>query len=92
MITYDGLIQLGFDPSEFKLSSSVASNRKTYISYWASDKPKPSEAEIEQAEQVYIAEALAKKESIEAIRASALQKLVENAGLTVEEANELVKS
>ena len=30
-------------------------------------------------------------ESKEAIRASALQKLVENAGLTVEEASELVK-
>ena len=37
------------------------------------------------------AEAIAKEEAREAIRASALQKLVENAGLTVEEVEEFLK-
>jgi hypothetical protein len=91
MITYNGLIKLGFDPSEFKLSNSVASNRQTYISYWGSNKPEPSIEEIEQAEQVYIAEAQAKEEAREAIRASAMRKLVENAGLTVEEVKSFIK-
>jgi hypothetical protein len=36
------------------------------------------------------AEAIAKEESREAIRASALQKLVENAGLTVEEVKSFI--
>ena len=91
MITYDGLIQLGFDPSEFKLSSSIASNRQTYISYWTSDKPQPSISEIEQAEQEYIAKQRLIKERKEALRASAMQKLVENAGLTIEEVRTFLK-
>jgi len=37
------------------------------------------------------AEAIAKEEAREAIRASALQKLVENAGLTVEEVKSFIK-
>ena len=37
------------------------------------------------------AEAIAKEEAREAIRASALQKLVKNAGLTVEEVEEFLK-
>ena len=37
------------------------------------------------------AEAIAKEEAIEAIRASALQKLVANAGLTVEEVKSFLK-
>jgi hypothetical protein len=46
---------------------------------------------VEQAEQVYIAEAIAKEEAREAIRASALQKLVDKAGLTVEEVKSFIK-
>ena len=46
---------------------------------------------VTQKAQIMEAEAIAKEEAREAIRASALQKLVENAGLTVEEASELVK-
>ena len=78
MITYDGLIQLGFDPSDFKLSSSVASNRQTYISYWGSDKPQPSIADIEQAEQVYIAEVQAQQEAKAQLRTSVINKIATN--------------
>ena len=42
-------------------------------------------------EQRLEAEAIAQEEAREAIRASALQKLVENAGLTVEEVEEFLK-
>lgn len=42
-------------------------------------------------EQRLEAEAIAKEEAREAIRASALQKLVENAGLTVEEVKSFIK-
>jgi hypothetical protein len=83
MITYNGLIQLGFDPSEFKLSNSVASNRQTYISYWGSNKPEPSIEEIEQAEQVYIAEAQAQAEAKAQLRTSVINKIATN--LTSEE-------
>ena len=83
MITYNGLIQLGFDPSKFKLSSSVASNRQTYISYWGSSEPQPSVSEVEAAEQVYIAEAIAQQEAKEALRQSMITKLAST--LTPEE-------
>jgi len=83
MITYNGLIKLGFDPSEFKLSNSVASNRQTYISYWGSNKPEPSIEEIEQAEQVYIAEAQAQAEAKAQLRTSVINKIATN--LTSEE-------
>lgn len=49
--------------------------------------PMYTQEELDQME----AEAIAKKEAIEAIRASALQKLVENAGLTVEEVKSFLK-
>ena len=84
MISYYGLIELGFTPEEFELQDDSL-GEGVYIKEWNSDKPQPSVADIESAEQVYIAEAIAKEEAREAIRASALQKLVENAGLTVEE-------
>lgn len=90
MISYYGLINLGFSPEDFSLQDD-SNGKGVYISEWKSDKPQPSVEEIESAEQVYIAEAIAKKEAIEAVKASALQKLVEVAGLTAEEANELVK-
>ena len=45
---------------------------------------------VEQEAQVLQAQARAKEEAIEAIRASALQKLVANAGLTVEEVKSFI--
>ena len=89
MISYNGLIELGFTPEDFKLQDSLNGDG-VYISQWNSTKPQPSVADIESAEQVYIAEAIAKEETREAIRASALQKLVENAGLTVEEVKSFI--
>jgi hypothetical protein len=47
--------------------------------------------DIQKEAQNLEAEDISREEAGEAIRASALQKLVENAGLTVEEASELVK-
>jgi hypothetical protein len=46
---------------------------------------------IEQEAERMEAEAIAKEEAREAIRASALQKLVDNVGLTVEEVEEFLK-
>jgi hypothetical protein len=46
---------------------------------------------IEQEENRLEAEEIATEEAREAIRASALQKLVENAGLTVEEVKSFIK-
>ncbi len=48
--------------------------------------PMYTDQELDQME----AEAIAKEEAIEAIRASALRKLVENAGLTVEEVKSFI--
>ena len=90
MITYTGLIQLGFSEEDFRLQDD-SNGEGVYISEWNSAQTQPSVAEIESAGQVYIAEAIAKEEAREAIRASALQKLVENAGLTVEEVEEFLK-
>ena len=90
MISYNGLIKLGFSPEDFSLQDD-SNGEGVYISKWNSAQTQPSVAEIESAEQVYIAEAIAKEEAREAIRASALQKLVENAGLTVEEVKSFIK-
>ena len=90
MITYTGLVQLGFTEEDFRLQDD-SNGKGVYISEWNVDQTQPSVAEIEAAEQVYIAEAIAKEEAIEAIRASALQKLVANAGLTVEEVKSFLK-
>jgi hypothetical protein len=46
---------------------------------------------VEQEAQVLQAQARAKEEAIEAIRASAMRKLVENAGLTIEEVRTFLK-
>jgi hypothetical protein len=48
-------------------------------------------ADVEQEAQVLEAQARAKEESREAIRASAMRKLVENAGLTIEEVRTFLK-
>ena len=46
---------------------------------------------VEQEAQVLQAQARAKEEAIEAVRASAMRKLVENAGLTIEEVRTFLK-
>ena len=89
MISYNGLIELGFTSEEFKLQDD-SNGEGVYIKEWNSPQPQPSVAAIESAEQVYIAEEVAKEEAREAIRASALQKLVEVAGLTVEEVKSFI--
>jgi hypothetical protein len=49
MITANGLIQLGFAPDiDFSLQDD-SDGRGTYIAEWLSDKPQPTEAEIETA-------------------------------------------
>lgn len=90
MISYNGLIELGFKGEDFVLQDD-SDGKGVYIKEWNSDKPKPSVSDIEAAEQEYIAEAIAKEEAREAIKASALQKLVQNAGLTVEEVKSFIK-
>ena len=63
-------------------ASSIPTDRK-YRMFWEikNGMVEVNQTKANQAE----AEEIAKEEAIEAIRASALQKLVENAGLTVEE-------
>jgi predicted P-loop ATPase/GTPase len=90
MISYNGLIALGFTPEEFRLQDD-SNGEGVYIAEWNSPQTQPSVSAVEQAEQVYIAEAIAKEEAREAIRASALQKLVDKAGLTVEEVKSFIK-
>ena len=82
MISYYGLIELGFTPEEFELQDDSL-GEGVFIKEWNSDKPQPSVADIESAEQVYIAKAIAKEEAKEAIMASAINKIATN--LTSEE-------
>jgi len=49
MITYNGLIQLGFTSDDFLLQNDSDGNG-TYIKEWLSASPQPSVAEIEAAE------------------------------------------
>jgi len=88
MITSNGLEGLGFEPFiDFRLQDD---GDGVYISEWNSTQPVPSVAEIEQGEQEYIAKERLIEERKEAIRASAMQKLVENSGLTVEEVQSFI--
>ena len=80
MISYNGLIKLGFSPEDFSLQDD-SNGEGVYISEWNSAQTQPSVAEIESAEQVYIAEAQAQQEAKEALKQSALVKL----GITEEE-------
>ena len=82
MISYNGLIELGFTPEEFELQDDSLGGG-VFIKEWNSDKPVPSVADIESAEQVYIAEAQAKAEAKEAIKTSVINKIATN--LTSEE-------
>lgn len=47
--------------------------------------------DVEQEAQVLEAQARAKEEAMEAVRANAMRKLVENAGLTIEEVRTFLK-
>ena len=49
MISYNGLIQLGFVDDDFRLQDDSDGNG-VYIKEWNSDKPQPSEADIETAD------------------------------------------
>ena len=82
MISYNGLIELGFTSEEFKLQDD-SNGEGVYISEWNSPQPQPSVSAIEQAEQVYIAEAQAEAEAKEQLRASVINKIATN--LTSEE-------
>ena len=89
MISYNGLIELGFTPEEFQLQDD-SMGEGVYIKEWDSAEPIPSTPDIEQAEQEYIAKQIAKQEKIESLKAGAMRKLVENAGLTVEEVQSFI--
>ena len=82
MISYNGLIKLGFAPEEFKLQDD-SNGEGVYISEWNSAQTQPSVAEIESAEQVYIAEAQAQAEAKAQLRTSVINKIATN--LTSEE-------
>ena len=82
MITYTGLVQLGFTEEDFRLQDD-SNGEGVYISEWNVNQPVPSVAEIESAEQGYIAEAIAQQEAKEALRQSMISKLA--ATLTPEE-------
>ncbi len=74
MISYNGLIGLGFTPEEFRLQDNSL-GEGVFISEWNSDKPIPSTPAIEQAEQVHIAEVQAQQEAKEAIKTSVINKI-----------------
>ena len=82
MITYRGLMQLGFTEEEFKLQDDSL-GEGVFISEWNSAQPQPSVADIEAAEQVYIAEAQAQAEAKAQLRTSVINKIATN--LTSEE-------
>ena len=82
MISYYGLIELGFSPEEFELQDDSL-GEGVFIKKWNSAKPKPSVADIEAAEQAYIAEKIAKEEAKAQLQASVINKIATN--LTSEE-------
>jgi hypothetical protein len=82
MISYNGLIKLGFSPEDFSLQDD-SNGEGVYISKWNSAQTQPSVAEIESAEQVYIAEAQAQAEAKAQLRTSVINKIATN--LTSEE-------
>ena len=55
MISYNGLIKLGFTPDDFSLRDDSDGNG-TYIKEWNSDQPQPSEADITTAHAEWEAE------------------------------------
>jgi hypothetical protein len=89
MISYYGLIELGFSPEEFELQDDSL-GEGVFIKKWNSNKPIPSTSSIEQAEQEYIIQEIEKQEKLESLKAGAMRKLVENAGLTVAEVQSFI--
>ena len=75
-------MQLGFTEEEFKLQDDSL-GEGVFISEWNSAQPQPSVADIEAAEQVYIAEAIAQAEAKAQLRTSVINKIATN--LTSEE-------
>ena len=75
-------MQLGFTEEEFKLQDDSL-GEGVFISEWNSAQPQPSVADIEAAEQVYIAEAQAQAEAKAQLRTSVINKIATN--LTSEE-------
>ena len=55
MISYNGLIKLGFTSDDFKLQDDSNGNG-VYIKEWLSDSPQPSEADITTAQNEWQAE------------------------------------
>ena len=55
MISYNGLIKLGFTSDDFKLQDDSNGNG-VYIKEWLSDSPQPSEADITTAHNEWQAE------------------------------------
>ena len=55
MITYNGLIQLGFTSDDFKLQDD-SDGKGTFIAEWLSDQAQPSEADITAADGIAQAE------------------------------------
>ena len=55
MISYNGLIKLGFTSDDFKLQDDSNGNG-VYIKEWLSDSPQPSEANITTAHNEWQAE------------------------------------
>jgi hypothetical protein len=82
MITYTGLVQLGFTEEDFRLQDD-SNGEGVYISEWNSTQTQPSVAEIESAERVYIAEEQAQAEAKAQLRTSVINKIATN--LTSEE-------
>ena len=83
IVEWDGISKYEVD------GQLVLANDDTYIGGSYTNNafvPMYTQEELDQME----AEAIAKKEAREAIRASALQKLVDNAGLTVEEVKSFI--
>ena len=90
MISYHGLVQLGFSPEEFELQDDGL-GEGVFFKKWNSDQPQPSLAEIEAAEQVYIAETAAAEEAKATAEAETESKL-EALGLTKEDLAALLGS
>ena len=80
MISYHGLVQLGFSPEEFELQDDGLGGG-VFFKKWNSDQPQPSLAEIEAAEQVYIAE-LAEAEAAKTAAKAETEAKLDAFGLT----------
>ena len=63
MITYNGLIQLGFRPEiDFSLKNGA---NGPFITFWNSESPQPTESEIESAQAEYDSQEYARNRKAE---------------------------